>query len=1079
MLRKTQDDATMNPSPTFRTDEVAVSQLPAVILLAKMGWKPLRKEQVDAARGGRKSAVILESITREYLRNHEATWGSESTPLSEDSIDRLIYNLKDIPSDTGYGKQAENIWDKLVLPQSVEQSVRGSRRAVNARLINFKEPEKNLYHLAWEFEVESTRSGSTRRPDIVLFINGIPVVVIENKKPAESVQEGVSQTIRNQKLEEIPQLYVYAQVLLSINKNNALYATTGTPRKLWNKWQKQDSETGAIRSVMKARLGGDAYAAIVEDSRLANPAAVQDIESHYLITHQDYALHGLCEHNSLLRMVRYFILFDGSRKMIARYQQVQAVGKTLARIAQVEQGRRKGGVIWHTQGSGKSLTMVMLARALLSSAQFSDSSVVLVTDRVDLDKQIKGTFHNTGMEPRRAGTGKELAELVNAGQAQVITTIINKFETAAREKAKNVSNNIFVLVDEGHRTQYGRYHAQMQRVLPNACYVAYTGTPIARKDRSTTHKFGSLIDTYTMRDAIADGAVVPLVYEGRMALLDMDAKGMDAWFARLTRNLNEQQKADLKKKYARTSMLAKLDSAVKRCAFDISEHFRQNFKGTVLKGQLVAPDKKTALKYKEALDLFGDVTSEVLISSPDTRSGHEEVDEGEADDAVVAFWEKMMKRYGNEENYNDTLIRQFKTAEDPQIIIVVSKLLTGFDAPRNAVLYLARPLTEGSTLLQAVARVNRVLDVDADDADNYVEKEVGLIIDYQGILKNFEKAITEYDIMADYDPKDVEQTFISVAELVQQLQQSRSELLDLFRGVADSEEAYERHLKDKERREEFYAALHRFSKLFTTLVGLAGFYDKVPEHEIEAYKRDVKRFTNLRAAVKLRYAEEVDFRDYEKKIEKVLHDHVSATDIVQVAEPVDIYERSQVEAAAEKLGSDEARADMIANGLKRDFTEKWDQNPALYQELSEMLQKVIDEFVQGRLETGEYLEQVREVREVLTKGVSKKRQVPQELAGDDDAAAYYGYLVGSVLKDHQGFEAAAVDFARAISEIVRKNRVVDMFKRQDITNALRGKLDDYMYDVLDGKHGIDLTTDEMDEIQEKVMAIAEARHRDN
>ena len=1059
-------------NPQFRTDELAVSQLPAMLLLAKMGWKPLTRVAADEARRGRLSAVLLEDITREFLRNQTLSWGEQETKLTEDNIDKLIASLKDLPSAT-YGKQAEDIWDRLVLPQSVEQSLNGTKRAINVKLIDFDNLENNLYHMVSEYVVERSRSNKTRRPDIVLFVNGIPLAVIENKKAATDVLEGVSQSIRNQKPDNIPQLYVYAQLLLAVNKNNNRYGTTGTPRKLWNKWREKQLHDLDIQGIMNAELSDDEYRVIVDELAFGADTHADLAEPDRLVTDQDRALVGLCRPDHLLHMMRNFILFDGPNKVIARFQQVNAVNKTLARLQGQESEQRSGGVIWHTQGSGKSLTMVMLARALIGQSSLNNARIVLVTDRVDLDKQIKGTFKNTGMEPVRANTGRELVDLIRDGKTGVVTTIINKFETAAREKAIDDSSEIFVLIDEGHRTQYGRYQAQMRRVFPNACYLAFTGTPIAKKDRSTMDKFGDLIDTYTMRDAVEDGAVIPLIYEGRMIEPEMDEISLDKWFERITNGLTNEQKADLKQKYSRANMLSKLDKVVTCRAFDISEHYRSNFQDTGLKGQLVAPDKKTAIKYKQALDEIGHVSSEVLISGPDSRKGHEEVDEGDADDAVVAFWEQMMRRWGNEEKYNEGLISQFKNSDNPEIIIVVSKLLTGFDAPRNAVLYLTKRFNEADTLLQAIARVNRVLDT--EDTSFNIDKDAGFIIDYEGILENLDKAITSYEAMAGYSEEDLQETFVSTTDILHDVPQKHAALLDVFKTLNNSadEEAYEQYLRDEEIRNNFYEALYEFSKALNKAFSLADFYDVTPNDTVERYKRDLKKFINLRTAVKRRYGEKIDFRDYEKRIEKLLHDYVSATEIEQVLPPINIFDISEVADAEDKLSSDAAKADMIASNMKRIFTERMIENPALYDELSVLLKKVIDEFINKRLAESEYLDQVRELHSRVIKGSID--DVPASLADDPDAAAFHGYLISSSLCNHEDYEEPVIAFAKFISDCFSRHKTVSMFQRPDVLNKIRLELDDYMYDYLIYKSEMNITTDEMDEIQERILEIADSR----
>ena len=1059
----------VTPTPKFRTDEKGTSQLPAMLLLAKMGWQPLTKAAANAARRNRTSAVILEDITRAYLRTQRLSWAEEEVPLSEDNIDTLMTRLRDLPPAT-YGKQAEDKWDLLCLPQSVEQVIGGARRSLNARFIDFDNLANNQFHMVAEFSVEKTKSVETRRPDIVLFVNGIPMGVIENKKAADDVVQGVSQSIRNQKPEETPHLYVYAQVLLSVNKNDNRYATTGTPAKLWNVWRENEIGDDFIRSLIDAALTPEQHDALFSDE-FANEGMFDAAQEGRLVTDQDRALVGLCSPERMLRLTREFILFDGPHKIIARFQQVDAVRKTVARVQ--AGGERRGGVIWHTQGSGKSLTMVMLARALISHSTLNDARIVLVTDRVDLDKQIKGTFKNTGMSPERAATGRDLITLIAERKASVITTIINKFEAAARDQLRDEARDVFILVDEGHRSQYGRFSAQMRRVFPNATYIAFTGTPIAKKDRNTMAEFGPIIDTYTMRDAVKDGAVLELVYEGRLIKPDMDEKGLDTWFERLTVGLSDAQKADLKRKYARANMLGRLDKVVACRAFDISEHYRANFQGTGLKAQLIAPNKATALKYKAALDDIGHVSSEVLISSPDTREGHGAVDEAKPTDEVVHFWKQMMDRFGDEEKYNEYLINQFKHGDDPEIIIVVSKLLTGFDAPRNTVLYLTRPMKEHN-LLQAIARVNRVYDPDSDEVTG--DKEEGYIVDYDGVLKDLDEAFSSYDALAGYEESDLEGLMRSVSDILDKVPQTHSHLLDLFGPLGDStdEEAYEVFLADDALREDFYGRLKAYGKALTAALGTARFYDDTSEADIHRYKRDLKRFTNLRSAVARRYAEEVDFGDYEKRIEKILHDHVGATDIEIVVPPVNIFNLEMMKEAEEKLVSDGAKADFIAHSTKRTITEKMEENPALYEKLSKMLATLIADFIAGRYEEAEYLKRVREIHKtVLTEG---QDETPSDLADDTNAAAYHGYLLTSPTKDAGADEETQIAFAKYVSATFEKHRnVPQLFQQTTVLNSIRLDIDNYMYDVLQDEHGLSLTTSQMDIIQENLLTIAERR----
>jgi len=460
------------------------------------------------------------------------------------------------------------------------------------------------------------------------------------------------------------------------------------------------------------------------------------------------------------------------------------------------------------------------------------------------------------------------------------------------------------------------FAARMRQMFPNACYIGFTSTPLLKREKSDVAKFGGIIHTYAINQALADGAIVPLLYEGRMVEIEQNQAAIDVWFERHTQGLTPAQKADLKKKYARAEMLNKADQVIFMRAFDISEHFRQNWQGTGFKAQLVAPSKAAALKYKQFLDDIGEVTSEVVISAPDEREGFDD----ESSDEVVAFWQRMMKRYGDADAYETQIINAFKHGDDPEILIVVSKLLTGFDAPRNTVLYLARKLKE-HTLLQAIARVNRLYD----DDEGARPKEFGYVIDYAGILGELDQALTTYSALEGFDENDLAGALASINDEVRQLPQRHAELWDVFKTVANlqDEEAFEQLLADEKIREDFYERLSAYAKTLAIALSSEAFITGTPGNRLKGYKADLKRFTNLKAAVKLRYAESIDYRDYEPKIQKLLDTHISANEVLKLNEPVNIFDNDAFRKVVEEQGQGKptaAKADMIAHATKRAIT---------------------------------------------------------------------------------------------------------------------------------------------------------------
>ncbi|AEM46398.1 type I site-specific deoxyribonuclease, HsdR family [Acidithiobacillus ferrivorans SS3] len=1070
-----------NSEAAFRFDEKYLSQIPALQVLVNLGYQYLTPAEALAARSGKAGNVLLEEILREQLKKlNRIQHKGGSYLFSEENIQSAIQRLKNVKYD-GLLKTNEAVYDLLTLGVALEQSIEGDLKSFTLNYVDWRNPENNVYHVAAEFAVERTRSVETCRPDIVLFVNGIPFAVIECKSPKVEVAQAISQTIRNQRDEYIPRLFTTVQTVLAVNKNEARYATTGTPAKFWSKWKEEVADADLapllerpLPESMKASLFDLAFAEL----------GVREETAPYLVgrqvTEQDRTLYALCRPQRLLEMAWAFTVFDGGVRKIARYQQVFAIREVLARVRQTDDsGKRRGGIVWHTQGSGKSLTMVMLARALALEPAIRNPRIVLVTDRVDLDKQLGNTFAACGLSLDRAESGRHLVELVTDGKAHIVTTLVHKFDKAlAYKKFSDASPDIFVLVDETQRTQLGGYSARMRQMFPNACYIGFTGTPLLTREKSDVAKFGGVIHTYTIDQAVADGAIVPLLYEGRMVELEQNQAAIDIWFERHTQGLTDQQKTDLKKKYARAEMLNKAEQVIYMRAFDISEHYRQNWQGTGFKAQLVAPNKAAALRYKAFLDELGAVTSEVIISPPDEREGFDEIDAEESTDAVVAFWQRMMKRYGSEDDYNKQIVNAFKFGDEPEILIVVDKLLTGFDAPRNTVLYLARRLKD-HTLLQAIARVNRLYE----DESGARVKDFGFVIDYVGVLGELDQALSTYSALEGFEAADLEVALTSIHEETKALPQRHAELWDLFKTVKNrqDEEAFEQLLADEKLRADFYERLSAYAKTLAIALSSERFITDTPEQKLRAYKNDLKRFVNLKAAVKLRYAESVDYRDFEPRIQKLLDTHISASEVVQLNTPVNIFDEAAFQKVVEEQGGGSektlgAKADMIAHATKRAINERLEQDPAFYEKFSKLIQQAIDDYRAKRLSDLEYLQRVTEIKDGV---VSRKGDdLPPVLNGDADAAAVYGLLrpfVASHLSDAEQTQTTAVEAAKAVWDIFRRNRKVGYWDDLDAQRRTMNEIDDYLYDEVKGARGIALSTEEMDEIIEKTMQLA--RHR--
>lgn len=1062
--------------PLMKEDHI--SQIPALQLLQNLGYTYLAPEEALALRGGRTGGVILDGILEEQLRSmNTISYRGEQYPFSEGNILSAIQSLKDVMND-GLIRTNERLYDLLCLGKSLQQSISGDAKSFSLHYIDWEHPERNAYHVTEEFNVERAGSKQSYTPDIVLFVNGIPLVVIECKRPDAGnennrpIDQAISQHIRNEKEDGIPHLFFYSQLLLAISKNEAKYGTTGTAARFWSVW-KEDGVDSYVRSLVNSPLSS------AKKSKLFGKRFryVQDYfdaleaEGGREVTEQDRAIYALCRPDRLLELSYRFVVYDAGEKKIARYQQYFSVKNILQRITSVDEtGKRKGGVVWHTQGSGKSLTMVMLAKSIALEPSIGNYKIVLVTDRVDLDDQIYTTFHHCGKEVEQARTGRHLTQLVRSPKQRIITTVIDKFEAAVGAKDVRIEDpNIFVLVDESHRGQYGPRHARMQKTMPQACYIGFTGTPIMHKHKNTVAKFGGIIPpTYTMRNAVDDKTVVPLLYEGRHVQQMVFKEPIDSWFEKITGSLSREQAADLKRKYSSTDQLNKTQQKVMRVAWDVSEHFRDNWQGTGFKAQLVTPDKATALLYKRFLDEFEMVTSGVLISGPDEREGEENIYE-ENTDEVIRFWKTMMDRYGSEKDYNREVINAFKLDEKPEIIIVVSKLLTGFDAPRNTVLYLAKKM-EGHTLLQAIARVNRLHD----------GKDFGYIIDYWGVLEELDQALSFYDKLSEFDGEDLETLVVSNIEAeVQQLPQRHSDLWDLFKEIRNTrdEEQYELLLEREDLRAKFYQRFSEFAHTLAIALSTVKFIAETPEEKIELYRKDRDFFAKLRVNVQRRYAEVVDFRDYQPQIKKLIDTYVGTGDIEKLNEPVNIFDAEAFEEEVARQTGEASKADLIAHNTSRFISERMQEDPVFYKKFSQLLEETIQAFHQERLmQASEYL---RRVRGIMNSVVTRTGDdVPDALRERDVAKAFFG-CVKEVMEKHctdGGTRGLWSEAAIGLEDIVRDRKIVNWETNADVQNEMRNAIEDYLFELKD-KRGLNLTFDEVDAIMEQCLDIAKLRMR--
>lgn len=1026
-------------------DERYISQIPAIEVLAKVDYQYILPEKVNQMRSNFHD-VLLRTVLEERLKElNSYEYKGEIRKFSETNIQQAIRDL-DESLTNGLVKTNETIYETIMGGRSYTEFLPdGSKKSFTIQYIDWKNIENNVFHVVEEFEVERMDGRGTVRPDIVLFVNGIPFAVIECKKASISMEQGISQMIRNQGKDYVPQLFKFVQLVMSTNKNETKYATCNTPKKFWSVWKEEKEDW--LKTWLDRAVEGR------------------------IPTLQDKNIIALFHPERLLELTKYFTLFDKDVKKVARYQQYFAIKEIINTIEQRdENGNRQSGVIWHTQGSGKSLTMVMLARYILSELIEYNPKVAIVTDRVELDKQIHKTFRHSRLKASRATSGSHLVDLINDNNADIVTSLVHKFDTASKHKTVE-SKDIFVLVDESHRTQYGELHIKMKKVFPNASYLGFTGTPLMKKEKNTMIKFGKLIHTYTIADGVRDKTIVPLLYEGKMVDQTVNQKAIDNRLEMITRNLNDDQKQDVMKKWSLFERIASSNQRISMIAFDINEHFLKNYKtqDSYFKAMLATNSKIEAIRYLEAFEELGDLNCAVVISPPDQREGHEAVDV-DSKDKVQRFWKRMMDRYGTPDEYEDAIKDDFINGDEIDLLIVVDKLLTGFDAPRATVLYVDKPMKE-HTLLQAIARVNRL----------YEGKDYGLIIDYRGLLDKLDQAMQMYSGagLENFDPKDLDGAIYDVISIIGSLRQYHSDLLQIFVPIKNKQdtEEYEVWLEDEERREGFYDVLSKFGKHLGIALESEKIYNALPPEELQKYKKDLKFFQELRKSVKLRYSDTIDHKEYESKMQKLMDNYISAEEVIRITNPVDILNEKAFEEELERLDTKRAKADAIRTRLTKSVHAKWDENPAYYKKFSERIKEAIQEYKEKRISEAEYLNKMKDIMKDYRNGESNE-SYPEIIKENRNAQAFYGVtkdIMSSEVKEPEASYEVLGDLALRMDKIIQDYAKVDWHDNIEIHNRIAQELDDLLYDFSTEKN-VELDFDTIDKIIEQIKTVALRRY---
>lgn len=1029
--------------------------------LEKLGYEYVSRSEAELKRGKLANVLFTDEIIK-FMRGQHYTYMGFERPFSDESIYRAIKEL-DVSLLQGLALASREIYNLLTLGISVEEKIvvdknEPVKKSFDLKYIDFEHPEKNIWQVTDEFSVERA-NGQYARPDIVILCNGIPLVVVECKKSSIDILEGVLQNVRNMQPDYIPQLFKYAQLVMAVKPEKVLYGTAGTPAEYFVEWR-EDSDSIEWQQELCRKCSPDGQ-----------------------ITEQDRICVSLLEQKRLLDIVQYFVLYDNNIKKVCRHQQYFAVNKTMDRINGKDKAESQGGVIWHTQGSGKSLTMVMLVKKIQIDKAAENPRFIVITDRKNLDKQIKDNFANTAMEPVRAATGKGLKTLLKDKSNVVITTLINKFESVCRYRYLDPdSEKFYILIDEAHRSEYGSMFNYMRDVLPKATLIAFTGTPlIASRKKNTYQKFGAPIHNYTMDESISDGITVPLVYEGRKIVLTPPSDNIDVYFDSLTDGLPVNMKEELSNKFSRFESIAKAKSRLNVMAFDICDHFVGYCIPKKLKAIVVCSSRVAAVQVYNIMkknEIMG-VRPKVVITFGSKSDEDGDVSIPDADFALINEYRNTVVKplFGiNDDKYYDTVCSQFKDPEndDVNILIVKDMLLTGFDAPVAGVLYVDKSMKEHN-LLQAIARVNRVFD----------GKDFGLIIDYRGIFTKLNKAIDLYadaeSGMRNFDESDLKGMVYGTEDEKLKLRTAYAELRDMFAEYDKNTPAsvWQSSLKDEAKRKEFYEKLRRFAQLLNLAVSNRALYIEIGYEGIEKYKQEYLFFRKLKDKVMSRNYDSVEFSKYEKGIKNLIDTFVNSSEVLEIVKPVSIGDKKSMTELLNSMDSNEARADAIKTRIESSLKQVRYDDPLKFEEFSVKIKKTIEEYDLSR-DADKYFQQMEILAEDFRQGISRS-EYPSSIAADGDSKAFYGSIVVTLrnkgINVTNDIEEILATYAVKIKEVIVRNTKRDWKYNQMVHKDIHRALDDVLFDMFDSigividRSNVDL----LDLVTDEILKVAVAR----
>ncbi len=989
------------------SDEFDKVELPALEQLQSLGWTYLESFKLSPEEGERTSykEVILECRLEKAIQRINP-W------ISEDNLRRIIsrFTRAQFPNLI---EANQSVWNTLTQYTSIKQDVGKGNRGQTVKIIDFDNLENNEFLCTNQFTVSGVNQNIA--PDIILFVNGFPLAVIECKSPyiASPMETGIDQLMRYanrrdpQDDEGAEKLFHYNQLMVSTHRDKARVGTITSRMEHFLEWK---------------------------DPYPLNAYEVGDNSQA-----QDVLIAGMLNKTNFLDLIQNFTVFepvDGRTvKKIARYQQFRAVHKSIERIKSGTDRKSKSGVIWHTQGSGKSLTMVFLTLKIRRDPELRDYKLVFITDRTQLDTQLTATFQNTQNETvHHAESVRDLKDILQTDSSDIVTVMVQKFQENADESefpVLNESDKIIVLVDEAHRTQYGILGAAINVALPNAPKIAFTGTPLI-KDERTTNEFGPYIDTYTIEQSVEDGATVQILYEGREAQVNVTGDSLDSLFDEYFGDKTDEEKVAIKHRYGNARAVLEAPQRIRRVCIDILKHYREFIQPNGFKAMIVTSSRHAAITYKEMMDELEAPESAVIISGDhNDNKRYWEYTDGTKHKIQI---ENYKKPTGSGEGQSNL-----------SILIVKDMLLTGFDAPIAQVMYLDRKLTD-HTLLQAIARVNRTNK----------EKYRGYIVDYFGLSDYLTEALEMFST------EDIKGALRDLKDEIPKLERVHTRVKQHFRDMdLDDLDTCILSLKDETKRLQFQLDFQNFSRQMDVV-----FPDPVA----------VPFISDLRKLGKISYGARNLFRDEQlsiagagAKVRKLIEDHIYSTGVDPKIPPVDLLAAD----FKEKLNdhkSDQAKASEIENAIKYHIKIKLEDDPEYYKSLSEKLESIIrqheekwDELVQLLLDFRDTIKEEREAR-------------AEELGLTETEFAFHGILRAEIAKVRAIDEEMCLKIKSIVQKLVammdKATEIVGFFDKWDERRRVRRNIKRVIIEEFD-----DMDLDLVKTITDRFMELAEVRFR--